>query len=81
MGQFGNELTNEKFTFSAMPPGDTIGLENGRMYQLEAVAMIVAGQLVVRFVYSTRDYEHSNIQVLVNRYKARLEALLELHHK
>ncbi|OBY80500.1 hypothetical protein BBG47_05615 [Paenibacillus sp. KS1] len=79
MGQFGNELNNEKFTFSSMPPGDTIGLDNGRMYQLEAVAMIVGRQLVVRFVYSTRDYEHSNIQELVNRYKARLEALLELH--
>lgn len=79
MGQFGSELNNEKFTFSAMPPGDTIGLDNGRLYQLEAVAMIVGGQLVVRFVYNTRDYEHSNIQELVNRYKARLEALLELH--
>lgn len=43
MGQFGNELNNEKFTFSAMPPGDTIGLDNERMYQLEAVAMIVGG--------------------------------------
>ncbi|WP_197081715.1 condensation domain-containing protein [Paenibacillus sp. E194] len=79
MGQFGNELNNEKFTFSAMPPGDTIGLDNERMYQLEAVAMIVGGQLVVRFVYNTRDYEYSNIQELVNRYKTRLEALLELH--
>lgn len=78
MGQFGDELNKERFHLSSMPTGDPIGLDNARIYRLEAVAMIAGGKLLVRFVYNTREYEQSAIEELANRYKLRLLELIEL---
>lgn len=76
MGQFGREVNNEWFELSSMPHGDTIGLDNKRVYLLEAIAMAANGQLSIRFVYSKHHFSERSIRCLADVYRSKLKEIV-----
>jgi non-ribosomal peptide synthase protein (TIGR01720 family) len=76
LGQFDSDMDNGIFRVSKLSAGESVSMNNERLYALEINCMITGGRLTISLSCDKDEYTQATIATLAERYKTKLKEMI-----
>lgn len=77
LGEFGDELNNDLFSFSHLNTGSETAVQNALTTKLDLICMVIDGELRTEVLYSEQAFKTTTIQQIVEAFIHHLTLILE----